>query len=210
MGDAPTLGTVSKAWGDNITESWLEMQLIDLSEFSGVKDKLSSFQLDSLAQVIIASWGHYKVTEMMLFFQQFKSGKYGRFYGAVDSMVITEALHDFDKERCQAIDHYRRIEEEQQRKLQSEGEAVAIAKWHQHVHACHLTIREYLDISKREGLTPAEMETVGWLFNMGYEPWRLSQERKEAIRAKSSADRQRAHLDALIAQLQHQRDALPN
>lgn len=73
----------------------------------GVKDKLSTFQLDSISQVIMATWGYYKVSEMMLFFLQFKSGKYGKFYGAVDSMVINNkpcgSLTKRDAKRLTAI-----------------------------------------------------------------------------------------------------------
>lgn len=208
MGDAPSLGTISKAWGENITEAWLEMQLIDLSEFSGVKDKLSTFQLDSISQVIMATWGYYKVTEMMLFFLQFKSGKYGKFYGSVDSMVITEALREFDKERCQAIDRYNREEEQRQKKLQEEAAEEIQAKWREHLRRCCLNVSEYLKISRRYNLTPEEMEMVGWLFNMGYEPEQLARERSEEAKRRAINAKKKADLDALIAELQRRRDAL--
>ena len=35
----------------------------------------------------------------MLFFWWFKSGKYGKFYGSVDPMVITSALREFIRDR---------------------------------------------------------------------------------------------------------------
>lgn len=35
----------------------------------------------------------------MLFFWWFKSGKYGKFYGNVDPMVITSALREFIRDR---------------------------------------------------------------------------------------------------------------
>lgn len=208
MGNAPSLGVISKTWGENITEAWLEMQLIDLSEFSGVKDKLSTFQLDSISQVIMATWGYYKVSEMMLFFLQFKSGKYGKFYGSVDSMVITEALREFDKERCQAIDHYRREEEQRQKKLQEEAAEIAQAKWHEHLRRCCLSVKQYFEISERYKLNPEEMEMVGWLFNMGYEPEQLARERSEEAKHRAINAKKKADLDALIAELQRQRDAL--
>lgn len=208
MGDAPSLGTLSKAWGENITEAWLEMQLIDLSEFSGVKDKLSTFQLDSISQVIMATWGYYKVSEMMLFFLQFKSGKYGKFYGSVDSMVITEALREFDKERCQAIDRYVREEEERQKQEQDAAAEIAQAKWREHLRRCCLSIKDYFDISNRYDLSPEDMEMVGWLFNMGYEPEQLARERSEDAKRRAINAKKKADLDALIAELQRQRDAL--
>ena len=39
----------------------------------------------------------------MLFFQKFKAGAYGRFYGAVDALVITTALREFCEERGDMI-----------------------------------------------------------------------------------------------------------
>lgn len=42
----------------------------------------------------------------MLFFYRFKQGKYGRFYGVVDPLVIMTALQEFLRERNEAIfDH---------------------------------------------------------------------------------------------------------
>lgn len=48
----------------------------------------------------------------MLFFWWFKAGRYGRFYGAVDAMVITTALRQFLKDRR---DNLARIENERQK-----------------------------------------------------------------------------------------------
>ena len=39
----------------------------------------------------------------MLFFSRFKQGKYGRFYGSVDPLIIMSALIDFVRERNDAI-----------------------------------------------------------------------------------------------------------
>ena len=42
----------------------------------------------------------------MLFFHRFKSGRYGKFYGKVDPLVITCSLREFVKERNNSLDHY--------------------------------------------------------------------------------------------------------
>ena len=39
----------------------------------------------------------------MLFFSRFKQGRYGRFYGSVDPLIIMSALIDFVRERNDAI-----------------------------------------------------------------------------------------------------------
>lgn len=51
----------------------------------------------------------------MLFFNRFKEGRYGRFYGTVDPLIITTALRDFIREREGA--HRKRESEEYQKRV---------------------------------------------------------------------------------------------
>lgn len=125
-GKAPSLVVVANAYGNNVAETWLEIQLEDLSEFAGCKEKLSPAKLSELAQMILESHGHYRLTEFMLFFQRFKRGAYGKFYGAVDPMVILQALSDFDEERADAHRHY----ETRHRREQKEAEDRAAREIH--------------------------------------------------------------------------------
>lgn len=69
-----------------------------------------------MASMIIESYGYYKLTEFMLFFQKFKRGEYGKFYGAVDPMQILQALDEFHKERVAV---YIRKEQEKQKAHQA-------------------------------------------------------------------------------------------
>ena len=124
-GSAPSLGVVRQAFGRNTAESWLEIQLQNLSEFAGVRNKLTDAQRQDLAAIMADSYGHYRLTEFMLFFQQLKRGEYGKFYGTVDPMAIMEALAAFDVRRTAAWqarkDAERRARTEQ---LNHEGDAV--------------------------------------------------------------------------------------
>ena len=70
-----------------------------------------------MAEIIANEYGYFKVTEFLLFFYLFKTGKYGRFYGSADPMVIMEALKAFREER---FDEYRRHEQEEAKKLKLE------------------------------------------------------------------------------------------
>ncbi len=118
MGNAPAIFTVKDAYGVNIAESWIESQIYDLSEFSGSKDKLSTAQIEQVAQVIIAEFGYMKTTELMYFFMLFKSGRFGKFYGAVDGLVITIALRDFCEIRAEKIREFKKRRNEEQRKIE--------------------------------------------------------------------------------------------
>lgn len=105
FGTAPTLQTLRCAYHDEAATVWMLPQLYDLGEYCGVKDKLDKEQMKQLARIIVQEFGYLKVTEVMLFLHRFKAGHYGRFYGAIDPMVIVMALrHDFMRERAHAID----------------------------------------------------------------------------------------------------------
>lgn len=148
-GDAPTLIEVRKAYSPETVDSWLDAQLTNLIVFCGVKGKdefSASAIVNALTAVIADNFGYLKLSELMLFFQQFKAGRYGRFYGSVDPMVITEALQSFlyfRAERIAAIDKAQRQEEELKRE----------AKRAEQERNCEL-------------LTAEEWKEISWLYNM--------------------------------------------
>ena len=88
------------------------------SEYCGCKDKLQGKPLEQCAHIISMEFAHLKISELMLFFYWFKSGKFGRFYGSVDPLVITTSLREFMKERVMIIEKY-----EQEKREKAEEEA---------------------------------------------------------------------------------------
>lgn len=115
FGDYPTLVQL-KQYGVNMPVMWLLPQLYNLSEYCGCKDKLTQAQMMECAYVIATEWYYLKISEVMLFFHRFKSGRYGRFYGAVDSMTITSSLWTFVKERNSALIRHDQEEREKREK----------------------------------------------------------------------------------------------
>jgi len=118
MGNYPTLAEINTEYGRRTAKTWLIIQLYDLSEYCGVKEKLTGKPLEECAYVIATEFFHLKVSELMLFFHRFKSGKYGKFYGSVDPLVICRSLREFVCERNNALDHYEK--EERQKQLEEE------------------------------------------------------------------------------------------
>lgn len=121
FGNAPTIRLVERAYGRETALSWLEIQLRDLSEFAGCKEKLAPAQIAETAAMMLNEYPAYKLTEFMLFFQRFKSCEYGKFYGAVDPMVILQALLTFDGQRSRAF-HERAQKERNAKKAEQEAE----------------------------------------------------------------------------------------
>lgn len=117
FGKAPTLGVLKKTYGENAATMWLLPQLYDLCEYTGAK-KMDAQQATMLAEVIAQEYGFLKVSELLMFFFRFKAGAYGRFYGAVDPLVITSALKEFMREREWAYQQHEAELQEQERKEQ--------------------------------------------------------------------------------------------
>ena len=128
----PTLNTIAESFGSNVVVTWIAIQLHDLSEFSGVKEKLSIDQIDQTAKVIKQFFGGLKPEELMLFFLKFKSGAYGKFYGAIDGMTITEKLREFLSEKntkLQQTAEEQNSIERKQRCEEAEHNAITYSEW---------------------------------------------------------------------------------
>lgn len=116
MGDYPTLADINLAYDEQFASMWLVAQIANLAAYTGAKN-LTIDQERDLARVIATEYHYFKITELLVFFHRFKAGRYGRFYGSVDPMVITCALREFRRERNELIDLY-----EQQRREEEEAE----------------------------------------------------------------------------------------
>lgn len=131
FGKAPKLRILAEAYGQHTAESWLTIQLNDLSEFAGCKGKLSKRQYEELAKMILETYPHYNLAEFMLFCHRFKLCRYGRFYGVVDPMVILQSLDKFNEEREQAHYEHQRTEN---RKQQEESDRQFNAEKQQYIN----------------------------------------------------------------------------
>ena len=114
FGNYPTLAKLQTEYGKNAAMAFIIPHLQDLATYCGCSAKLDEKQYTECAFVISAEFYYLKITELMLFCHRFKSGRYGRFYGSVDPMVITTSLRDFLKERATAYRNH--INEEEERR----------------------------------------------------------------------------------------------
>jgi hypothetical protein len=74
-------------------------------------------EYEEIARIIISGYGDFKLTEFMVFFQRFKQGLYGTFYGVFDPMVITRSLREFRADREKLLRFYedKKRQEEKER-----------------------------------------------------------------------------------------------
>lgn len=114
FGNAPTLWEINQVYGNRSASKWLVPQLYDLSEYCGCKEKLTERMYVDCAQRIAKRYRWLKTSELLLFFDRFKLGDYGRFYGSIDPQIIMEALPKFIQQRAAAIERHDREERERQ------------------------------------------------------------------------------------------------
>lgn len=137
FGDYPTLAALKRDYGMNAPLTWLIPQLTDLAIYSGSRDKLSKEQYKECAFVIATEYYYLKVSELMLFFHRFKTGRYGRFYGSVDPLVITTSIREFVRERGTAIERH---DQEERERREAEGRKNAVT-WEEYCMKEYGTIR---------------------------------------------------------------------
>ncbi|MBQ8066513.1 MAG: hypothetical protein IJ200_12775 [Prevotella sp.] len=130
FGEFPTLSTLKLEYGKNAPVIWTLAQLYNLSEYCGCKGKLEGKPLEECAFVISTEFHFLKVSELMLFFHRFKTGRYGRFYGTVDPLIITESLRTFCTERWNAYERHEQAQREQ-RETESRKNAITYEQYQQ-------------------------------------------------------------------------------
>ena len=116
----PTLGLLASTYGDETPLEWLKIQFGTLNDFAEVSTKIAREQLNELTEIFISEYYYLNAAEICFFIARFKSGKYGRFYGAIDPMKITSAMLDYIRERRIDIERYEREQYRIQRQKEIE------------------------------------------------------------------------------------------
>ena len=112
LGSAPSLEVIAEGYGWQTVIVWLCIQIENLNNFTGVREKMTVARQKDLAALILAEYPNLKASEILLFFHRLKCGRYGRFYGMVDALFITSSLLQFTEQRRADIIRYK---EEQSR-----------------------------------------------------------------------------------------------
>lgn len=95
FGHYPTLDQINMHYNSYVAQDWLIDQLVDFNCYSIELEPMDSNQLETLSFMIVDKFGYLKVTELLLFFYEMKSGTYGNFFGKMTPMRIMEFLHSF-------------------------------------------------------------------------------------------------------------------
>ncbi len=111
--DTPSLTTVKHAFGEKTVSTFLNAFLLDTASFYGMADAKSNPEtIYGISDAISLEYYHFKVSELVLFFQLLKSGHFrdsndndrGKMYGSFNGEVVMDCLYKFKQERARFID----------------------------------------------------------------------------------------------------------
>lgn len=119
-GVSPTLISIKNTYGSSILDKVIIAQLENLNDFCGASIKMESSIIIELSYMIQTRYYYLKIAELLLFFFNFKMGKYCELYGSVDPLKITTSLNMFIKERNSDLDRIER-EQKQTEPLKTQG-----------------------------------------------------------------------------------------
>lgn len=108
---SPTISLLEEAYpaeyladgtiNESAAMSFMTAHLIVVSDFVGVRDKITEFQIRALGEQIVSMYPTLTMMEFILFCARLRAGQYGKFYGSVDAQQILSAFEYFleDRER---------------------------------------------------------------------------------------------------------------
>ena len=90
-------------YGSFTSSKWLLPLIADASLSCGLNKNVTENQLQFTAMAIYSRFRWLKASELMLFFFNFKTGFYERFYSYFDTQTIIRSVKTFIEERALAI-----------------------------------------------------------------------------------------------------------
>ena len=115
MASCPTLAAFDRLYGEGCAEDWVCTQITVLFAASSSREKGLADGIRLFSSAFAAEVRQYKLSELMLFFARYKSGKYDNSYASFDAKRIGNAFFkEFLKERVYEIDRAERARVQQQ------------------------------------------------------------------------------------------------
>lgn len=136
--DSPALVDINAMFANrNAGSTFLMCYINDINEYAGTDKKMDVQQRMECAATLYENFYHLKVTEVMLFFQRFKGGRYGKFYGSVDPMTIGQAAWSFLAERKRLLEKAEVIRQREREREEKEHDANCITR-DEYLRLCQL------------------------------------------------------------------------
>ncbi len=133
--NCPTLGQLNEMYGTGAAAEWMMLQVKALFAWGSDRDAERGKSLLLFAKSFWTDCRTLKLTELMLFFNGYRSGRYGTSYATSEPRVVGMA---YRKDFLPVLQRLRdRVAEEEQQKKRERGPRNCIT-YEQFLHATHL------------------------------------------------------------------------
>ena len=98
----PTLGALSRTYGNEFCENYLCVWLIEVQEMIGVKNKMNDSQIAMCAQMVLEEFKYLNLADIQLVCKRAIKGYYGQFFESVSIPKVIEWFKLYFDERCES------------------------------------------------------------------------------------------------------------
>lgn len=107
-----------KAGVNGLAEAFVIAYLHDMADYLQFSEPITEEQYAYTGRMVVSKYGYLKAREILIFFAQVKSGKYGKFYGKFDPLLFNDFLQSFVRWRNERIDYI--SQQERQKRWEEE------------------------------------------------------------------------------------------
>jgi len=101
---APTLASIKKERGQEITNSLIILWLLYLNKLLDLKNPMNEEQIDLCAETILTDFYVLKISDLTFIFKEIVSGKHGKFYERLSISDILNIFTNYFNERCEVAE----------------------------------------------------------------------------------------------------------
>jgi hypothetical protein len=98
----PSIASISKKFGEDFTQAYIEGWIVNLRDFLNVGKKMTDQQTQETAMMIMDLYYNITIVDINLIFRKAKLGQWGQIYDRLDGQIILSWFEKYFNERCRA------------------------------------------------------------------------------------------------------------
>jgi hypothetical protein len=98
----PSIASISKKFGEDFTQAYIEGWIVNLRDFLNVGKKMTDQQTQETAIMIVDEYYNLTIADINIIFKRAKLGQWGQIYDRMDGQIILSWFYKYFQERCKA------------------------------------------------------------------------------------------------------------
>jgi hypothetical protein len=101
--NTPSIALISKRFGEDFTQAYIEGWIVNLRDFLNVGKKMNDNQTQETAMMIMDLYYNITIADINLIFRKAKLGQWGQIYDRLDGQMILSWFEKYFSERCRTF-----------------------------------------------------------------------------------------------------------